>query len=277
MSGPGGRPGRCRNLWSTRSDPPFAQWEMRFAPPETEGDLGRLLELARGILAAGERAEVYRVVQTPAPFAFRAAAGWTYADFLASILESTGSLPLFDLGSGVAPTPDGQLITPGKVGFYDPDGQLVQSEVNDLGALLERVRPSELPEWSQPVSHVAPVTILGRSVSPIARGPRPPGGPRPVRVVLSLLTDLWFPWVFGTFLGEQPPQPQPRLLYDNRELASCHTPRLNRFLSEARRLAEGAGGEWRCSPPEGSAEHYARMVGEESIRTDVTPVGYTLL
>lgn len=262
-----------QNLWSTRSDPPFAAWEMRLAPPTTEADLQRLLELARGILAAGERTEVYRVLETPTPFQFRAAPGWTYADFLASILQSSGFLPLFDLESGVAPTPEGQLVTPGKVCFYDLNGQLVESEVNDLGALLERLRPSDLPEWSRHMAHVAPVTILGRRITVV---PSSPGRTRPVRVILSLLTDIWFPWVLGTFLGEQPLRPRPRLLYDNRELAFCHTPRLNRFLSEVRGLTESLGGEWRRAPPEGSAEHYAQMVGEESILINVTPVGYTL-
>lgn len=262
-----------QNLWSTRSDPPFAEWEMRFAPPATETDLQRLLELVRRILAAGERHEVYRVLETPAPFPFRSAPRWTYADFLASILQSSGSLPLFDLGSGVAPTPEGQLVTPGKVCFYDLNGQLVESEVNDLGALLERRRPSDLPEWRRhQMAHVAPVAILGRRITV---APSSPGRPGPVRIILSLLTDIWFPWVLGTFLGEQPLRPHPRLLYDNRELAFCHTPRLNRFLSEVRRLAESLGGEWRRAPPEGSAEHYAQMVGEESILINVTPVGYT--
>jgi len=183
-------------------------------------------------------------------------------------------LPLFDLGSGVAPTSAGQLVTPARICYFDDDGVRVEAEVNDLGALLQRLRPGDVDEWSNFMAHVAPVTILSRSV--VAPSSGGSGRQRPVWITLSLLTDLWFPWVLGTIEGEQPLNPLPRLLYDNRHLASCHTPRLNRFLTAVCRLAVDLGGEWSRRPPEGSAQHYSQMVGEAEILLDVTPVGYTL-
>lgn len=60
----------------------------------------------------------------------------------------------------------------------------------------------------------------------------------------------------------------PRGMNDNRTLASCHTPRLNRFLSAARQLTLDLGGQWRRRAPEPGTERYAPMVGESGIRLE---------
>ncbi len=112
---------------------------------------------------------------------------------------------------------------------------------------------------------LAPVTVLSRSVRP-GEHSRFSERPLAVQITISLGTDIWFPRVLGILEGDQPLKPQPPKWYDNRELASCHRPRLNRFLSTVRQLALELGGQWRLNPPEGMAKNYMAMVREDGIK-----------
>ena len=87
------------------------------------------------------------------------------------------------------------------------------------------------------------------------------------RVRFGLYSDIWCPWVLG-FLEEDWPAPTPREMFDNRELAGAHTPRLNRFLAAARQACLGAQGEWLLEEPKPGAESYRFMVDEVGILLD---------
>jgi hypothetical protein len=252
------------NYWTARSDPSFAEWQAVFPPPTDFTDLNVLLRLAKRILEAGEQEAVYRVVEIGSPINFCAAPGWTYAQHLEKTLAQMGSLPLFDLGSGVAPTPSGQLRTPARLCYYSATGNLTEEEVEDMGLLLEHLRPDDV-EWGKGyMARVAPVTLLSQTAT-ITGQKEASARPRPIRIAISLLTDIWFPSVLGLLQDEQPPAPNPRRWYDNREIASCHTLRLNRFISSVRKLVLELGGEWSLVPAEGSAQHYTAMVREDGI------------
>jgi hypothetical protein len=82
------------------------------------------------------------------------------------------------------------------------------------------------------------------------------------------MTDIWFPWVHGIIHHFRPchegiyplPVNHPVFgeMYDNRELASHHTPRLNQFLFEVYQLISQYGGKWELDASEGSLI-YAKM------------------
>jgi hypothetical protein len=258
-----------RNHWVSRFDTPFAQWQLVFPPPKGEPDLRRILGAASQILTVGEAERVYRVVETRGPHPFRVQPGWTYADFLESELEAS-RFPLFDVGYGVAATGEGRLRTPGQICFYQPDGSLATEDVDDLGELLIRLRSVPPEAGRHNTAAVAPVTLQSRAV-PLPPPEEDSAGRRSVRIVIELQTDIWFPQTRGYLERNlKPPDYAPRW-YDNRELAACHTPRLNRFLRGARTAVLEHGGEWTRSPSEDCVEAYASMVGEEGVLLDAEP------
>ncbi len=248
---------RVPNPWVSRLDPPAACWEATLPPPSGRGGLEALAGLAAGLLSDAAEQRVYGVEQLPDGRRFGAAG--EYAGWLLEALEARGELPLFDFGGGgAARTPEGQLLTPGVVCVHQ-EGRVVEREVSDMGALLEALRPDDVDGNERFFSPFSPLTLLG--------GPVRAGDPSPVRLRVLLYTDIWLPWVFG-FLEEEWPAPNVLQLFDNRELASCHTPRLNRFLEQARRRVEAAGGTWALADQEPGAEDYAIALEPEGVLLD---------
>lgn len=253
------------NFWTARKDARVS-WQAEFAPPASAGNLETLLRLTRAILATGERESIYRVLETCAPHTFRAAPGWDYADHLQQRFAETGVLPLFVEGSGVAPTAEGRLRTPGRICYFDA-GNVTEADVDDLGALLGRLHPEKARDGflaGRFMARVAPVAVSGH---PLRLGQREFfGGLRPTLLRVDLHSDIWLPWVLGGL--EERPAPTVRGLWDNRRLAACHTPRFNRFLGNVREAVLAAGGAWSLLELEGSARQYAFMVTEHGIRLD---------
>lgn len=253
------------NRWVTRMSPPFAEWEMRLPAISDEAGVGTLLKFVTSFLEIGHREDVYRIMETRGPDAFRLDSGQTYTDYLRQATGRLGFIPLFTLGFGVAPTDAGLVRTPGRVCFYDSRGEMVEEEVENSGRLLASLRPQDVAEaGSRCMASMAPLTVMGEKVyTGNGHGPND-AAQRPIRVKVSLQTDIWFPRVLG-ILEDVFPAPNEEGMYDNRELALCHTPRLNRFLAGVQELVTEAGGEWELLAPEGSAEHYAGMVSENGI------------
>jgi hypothetical protein len=211
--------------WFAQPDSYIAGWEADAA--------GHELELARGIVNAGERHEVFRIVTVPVgggkpePF-----------DYPAHL--ERGARP-FALTPEEAPA-GRRFATPGRICWEEPDGRLVDGEVADLGPLLMRLRPDAAP-WAAELfmAYVPPVVVQPLSGA--------------FNIVLR--TDIWFPRILGVLDGNAPlPPAEPSR--DNTRLARCHTPRLNAFLADVRETALALGGSWRPLPVEGLSR-YASM------------------
>jgi hypothetical protein len=54
---------------------------------------------------------------------------------------------------------------------------------------------------------------------------------------IFLISDIWFPRVYGWWYEEEP-------IYDNTELAALNTPRLNRVIQQTKKLILELGGNW---------------------------------
>ncbi|MDQ2806326.1 MAG: hypothetical protein M3Z04_05320 [Chloroflexota bacterium] len=251
------------NYWVARAEPPFAAWTALLPAPITPAVGATLLHLAHGILAAGTAAAVYEVQETNTPPGFHHAQHGTYAQFLAQQQAAGRPLPLFHLGSGVAPTASGRLVTPTRLSYFAADGTPTAAAVSDLGALLRELRPADIEWGSSYMARVAPVTIS----SP----PLPSPGHRkaqPFPITISLLTDIWFPQVLALLEDIQPSPAKPRIWYSNAILAAAHTPRLNRFLAAVQGLVQATGGTWELDELEGTAQHYAPQVHATGIRLE---------
>jgi hypothetical protein len=255
-----------KNRWSADKHS-IVEWEAVFPPVSNASDITKLLQFARELLAAGEREEVFQIVETSGPNAYHAKPGFTYADYLEQTLNETNTLPLFDLFCWVQPTHNGQLRTPGRVCYFDKKGKRVENEVENLGDLLVELRPKDVYLYGNAMQPIAPISLSGKRISAdksYSETEKEMGLDRPY-VFISLHTDIWFPWVHGIMEAIFPARNK-RGMYNNRKLALCHTPRLNRFIAAVRAATLELGGNWSY---EVDVPAYAPMVTETGILLDV--------
>lgn len=233
----------------------IVEWLIELPALSSQAGLNQSLEFAKGLILAGEREHVFRLIQTKQPNPFKANSGMSYVDYLRKIATETGILPLFNNGLYTDRWLEDELQAPGSVCYYSQDGKAVEAEVNNLGELLKQLRPQDQEEYLSYMWPVPPITVRG-SVFKIQSDVEP-------WLLISLFTDIWFPKVIG-LMEEERPYPDPKSLFDNSELANCHTPRLNRFLGEVRRLVLELGGTWKLEQaPTYTAYH--SMVSEAGI------------
>lgn len=248
------------NYWMCRMDPPLAQWECCFDNTSRAVTLSQLIEFSRRLILAGTKLDVYSILEVPGPFAFKLSPEHAYPDHLMRIAETTSKLPFFDLGFGVAKTPAGILRTPGRVCYYDSDNILIERPVENLGVLLRQLRPDDV-DWGEGfMMQVAPVSISGQTH--ILEDNQLPL--QKIRIFISLCTDIWFTKVLG-FLEDDFNIRGNGKWFSNTVLATCHTPRLNEFLSSVRKDTIDLGGNWHLVPAKGSATHYAGMINESGV------------
>lgn len=165
---------------------------------------------------------------------------------------------MFPLSRGVIYTEAGTVRTPGRICYYDAQGNLAEGRVYDAGKLIRELRGEPEHTFTQAV---APITVIGTFVSIENSKSHSPRLPEAV-VFINLATDLWFPKVVGYLeqgLGKQ------KEMYDNSELAACHTPRFNHFLQTVRQITLSMGGKWYT---EISGEHsrYVHMITDTGIK-----------
>jgi hypothetical protein len=235
-----------KNLWVTTGNS-FASWVADLSP--LLDDARALLNWIRTLLEAGEDLAVYRV--TCAPLArYRLGEHGLLVDHLERSFVAEGTVDLGYFGDSLATEIDGERLTiVALMAFAGPGGVVMTQPVEELDVLLREFRPeaaeSEYGAWCPPIEINGPLVSfrdaqLSKWVS----------GRDTARVRISLGSDIWFPWVHG-FLEEERGRGR---LYDNRPLASFHTPRFNAFLDAVRRATISAGGKWeldlgRCRSP----------------------------
>jgi hypothetical protein len=257
-----------KNYWIVERKNCFARWYVSF-PGEPMCDPYRMLAFLKEVLAAGEREQVFRVVETREPNSFKVSPGWTYSQFLEKMLVEQGRLVFFEQLRAASPwrAEDGADLTPAKICYYDLDGELTEAEVDDLGALLERLRPGDPtdPHWSyHRRNHMAssnPIVLSGQLGYKRYDGESDPSNLATPYLGIKLETDIWFPKVVGFIDGELD-------WYDNSELANCHTPRFNRFFATVKELAFELGGQWEMEDSD-IVRSYLPMLSLDGIILDV--------
>jgi hypothetical protein len=250
------------NHWVVRTEAPFAAWIARMPAPTSPARVARIFELANYILEAGAAHEVYQVHQTPFPTGFHLAEHGSYAQFLNKQKQAGRPISLFHYSSGVNTTADGQLITPARLCYFRRDGLVTETLINDLGALLEELRPLDREWGSSYMARVAPVTLTSLPLRMLGEGV----SALPFAITIELFTDIWFPQVLGLLEDKQPLPHLPRIWYSNATLAGLHTPRLNQFLAAIQQQVTLLGGDWEVVGALGTAIHYAPQVEPAGIR-----------
>jgi hypothetical protein len=226
------------NRWITR-DEPLVSWFADLSPLQNEPE--RLWSWLRAVLEAGEQQQVYVVRETPkANYSFKR--DGPFVSFLERRFRQSGDIDLFHFAySGMQRIGGTRFSTVARMAYYEADGQLTEAEVDDLGALLRRLRPEGLDLAPAFVKHSEPIVIGG----PIVNADHPTRSVfirryNPIRIDFALLSDIWFPWVPGLLEDSY----NIDSMYDNHALSLLHTPRLNRFLSYVREQTLAVGGAW---------------------------------
>jgi len=232
---------RMRNLW-IQPDWSFVTWTagMDGLRADPEG----LLAFVIDVLDLGEQTEIFEVLQAPA-VGFRRDA----ADLRAVLRQTWVEQRVVDLfgftDAAMAPGAPGSSAVRARLATWDAHDALAVSWVSDLGALLASLEstPGSIPSGLR--EHMPPVRITGRRLrfagAPLVAQRR---ADRPLRVDFELNSDIWFPWIFGS----AHPESDHVRMFDNRELAAVHTPRLNRFLEGVAESARSRGGTWAIDP-----------------------------
>ena len=241
----------------------FAEWEVIFQPPVSTQDIQHILDFATGLLKAGQDEEVYQVNEDNNAVSTLAGTYLAIAELWKTMWEQSGVLPLFDLR--INETWNWINNTSGRICYFDNTGKTNNAVVNNLGAFLKTLNPEDTNVRDSFMEDAGPLTITSNSIHKKDMQESNGKARKPLIFNISLRTDIWFPTVLGLSNNQQDySQSQPKW-YDNHDLATCHTPRLNKFLNKVNQLTLNTGGEWKLNEAEGIAEHYQAMVKESSI------------
>ncbi|MEM8533979.1 MAG: hypothetical protein AAGF95_24250 [Chloroflexota bacterium] len=157
----------------------------------------------------------------------------------------------------------------GQLAYYDPQGQVQETEVFDLGVFWQQCHAdtSDTTSWwyHRPVLRFLGPTLATRDPAEMTRikqGVHPDAG-----VVLALYSDIWLPWIDGLVDETH----EVGKVYDNRALARQHTPRLNRFLAAVHAATQALGCAWSLDrEPDALAPNWAFMVHDTGIDLEAT-------
>jgi hypothetical protein len=194
--------------------------------------------------------------------------GPSYGQYLEQVLNETDRLIFFrQLSSSPGYLPEYRIIAPARLSYYDLDGELIDKEVDDVGELLQRLRPmpfesSEEEQYSynySKKSYMAEGSAIFFYGNLRSKDWLPDSS---TYLFINLYTDIWFPKV-GGYLEDDSPY-ESRVFRDNRELALRHTPRLNRFLASVRDLTLEFDGIWKVDHPT-YEEQYNEQFDENGI------------
>jgi len=254
-----------KNLW-IHTDDPVVTWMGDFTSIATQPET--VLRFIQETLVAGVRHRIFDVAEAPVVAYLRDRDG-ALGDVLARLLERDRVLDLFAFtGAAMLPGHPKSSAVETTLCHYDRGDRIVESAVTDQGALLAGLEPVPNCIPNGCMTHYPAVRITGRRYTDVREGlPIDRSAhPLPLAFRLCLHSDIWFPWVFGF---AHPEADQIRM-FDNRELANCHTPRLNAFLGEVAKAARGAGGTFKFRPDE-SATPAANWVDDQSVHLDWMP------
>ena len=162
-----------------------------------------------------------------------------YLDYMNSVAMTTDEVPFFAIGREKDRSKIPLRIAT-RLCYYNLKGEIEEKEVDDLGALLRELRPDRSQALPYLMRCEESIRVGGCYVTLEKEAPHD------AFMYIRLLSDIWFPIVQGYMEEDYSFDETYR---DNRDIAHCHTPRLNSFLADLRQLAEEVGGTWRHDKP----------------------------
>lgn len=242
-----------KNFWVTIENESFACWKARFSQ-DTILPLERIIEFIREIHILGAYNDVCDI------FGHDKLENLDYSTAIKKRLEEVTQLSIFDLTVPQSESGD-FFYSVGVINYFDT---FVRSrQIDDVGQLLRKLNPDKVQQFTTTyMVSAAPVSLKGFEIHKLEDGNVLINTNATIEI--SLMTDIWFPWVVGFM--EETPAKQRETMYDNRQLAFRHTPRLNDYLQHLRTLTNWLGMTWELSHVH---PLYQWMVNEGGIMLDV--------
>jgi hypothetical protein len=258
-----------RNLW-IQIDDPFVTWIADFTAIARKPT--QILRFVQAAMTSGVRHRVFDVAEAPLIGYVRDRDG-ALDDVIGRLFTQDQVLDLFGFtGAAMLPGLPRSSTVETTLCHYDRNDQLVERIVTDLGAVLSHLEPVPDCIYHKYMAHYPAVRITGRQYRDIREGKRVDRSahPLPIEVRICIHSDIWFPWVDGTAHPAWVWHDQ--RMFDNRELANRHTPRLNAFLREVAEAARQIGGQFsiRADETRGQAINWA---DDEGVLLDWMPPG----
>lgn len=234
-----------RNLF-IQVEQPFATWCADLT--SIAGSPERVLEVVVATLEAGERHEVFIPVAAPRIDFVRVRDGDLTSTLRRSFAQTLTVDAFAFTGAAMLPEHPSSSHVTARLSMYDADDHIVERITADLGLPLRALEPvpGAIGEgFTRPFPAVritGPRLVYTRTKDGYALAtPR-----RSTTLSVALHSDIWFPFVFGS----AHPLADHVRMFDNRALASRHTPRLNAFVREVSGAVVAAGGVWRVDEDE---------------------------
>jgi hypothetical protein len=255
-----------RNLW-IQTERAFATWVADLSALRTQPE--SLLEFVRHLLAAGIQHQVLEFIDAPIIQYQRKSTGDLCA-LLTTLYQESRIAELFGFtGAAMAPGHPQSSTSRATLAWYDANDRLVEGPCVDLGALLAELEPS--PDCIPPgfMTHYPPLRVTGTRLEYGDTSPEPQrfSPTQSLEVRLAIHSDIWFPWIYGS----AHPACDYERMFDNRELAGRHTPRLNAFLRTVAAKTKAIGGSWSVDPDDTGADAI-RWLNADGILLDVEPL-----
>ena len=162
-----------------------------------------------------------------------------------------------------------------KLAYYDSNNEVIEQYVGDVGSLVAEIYDMEVNKYC--AATTTAITFDSCAEFEFDKKNHKHTNNEVIKVRIRLITDIWFPWIDGDIHAFRPHGEEPYLqpvnhpifgiVYDNRELVSYHTPRLNKFLSESHQIASSYGAKWELDTTEG-VPMYATMCSTLGVRLD---------
>ncbi len=260
-----------KNHWSTtRRCRTIADWLFILPHPKSDREVRNMLDLFKSIAAIAEEqniccistTEIYDLLEVK-----------SYADYVEKFF--LGHKDYYEpLDSNGFPSIEPPNFTT-KLAYYDSNNEIVEQHIGNMGSLIAEIYDIEINK-----DCADPTTAITFDSSPDfefdERNHRHTEN-EVIQVRIGLTTDIWFPWIHGDIHAFRPHGEEPYLqpinhptfgtVYDNRELVSYHTPRLNKFLSESHKIVSSYGGKCKLDTTEG-VPLYAKMCSTLGVRLD---------
>jgi hypothetical protein len=265
-----------KNHWRTtdRSSNTIVGWSFFLPYPKSEKETQNMLDLFKSITSIAEEQDIgcickEKVLKSNAK-EIKSHFNYIEKDFLGEqinyeLLDNFNEFPLF-VGSPTFST---------KLAYYDSSNEIVERYIGNMGKLIAKIYDIEVNRLCA-VETTAIDFYTDYSFGFDGENYRH-NESNILQTNIGLTTDIWFPWIDGDIHvfrphGEEPylqPVNHPTfgIVYDNRELVSYHTPRLNKFLSESHKIVSSYGGKWKLDTTEGGPM-YAEMCSTLGVRLD---------
>jgi hypothetical protein len=265
-----------KNHWRTTDrDHTIVDWLFVLPYPKSEKEVQNMLALFKSIAAIGEEQDIYYICTEKGSESDMKGVK-SHSDYIEQNFLDWQNIyePLDFSGFPFFASPPRQSVST-KLAYYDSRNEIIEQYIGNMGNIIAKIYDIEINRLC--AVETTAITLDSSPDFEFDEKNHRYTENEVVEVRIGLTTDIWFPWIDGDIHAFRPHGEEPYLqpvnhptfgmVYDNREIVSYHTPRLNKFLSESHKIVSSCGGKWELDTTEGDPM-YAKMCSILGVRLD---------